>query len=213
VLALREIDESQGKLAGRYLARAGILVGLFLANVSVVFLSSQNPGGLDGLLRTMEWAGKLDYSTERKTTPAVERPSAAWGRVKDAADLLLYNVLEDAHLIFLSRDTGEAIKESSEQRRKALGYLRSSEAVAFLLGRMPKASKDERAAPPPPLEVPEFEENDDLKEVSGGWEEFTVDVVLRGQPRKLVVRYKVEDASLLIAAGAARQHRFEALET
>src|SRR5439155_924587 len=64
VLALRGIKRAAEPLGGRNLARAGLILGGVFTLLSVAAFLSMERFGLDGLLRSLEMAGRIEYSND-----------------------------------------------------------------------------------------------------------------------------------------------------
>src|SRR5262245_23364569 len=116
--ALRSIRKHPDRLAGRGYALTGIVFGFLFSIISGLALLAPHMLGIDFLLRSVDWAGKLDYSGELEVKTDrgffITRPTASWGlyrgqpetdpekpqaAVLHSDQIILVNVVEDAHAI------------------------------------------------------------------------------------------------------------------
>lgn len=219
-LALRCIRKHPDRLAGRSYALAGIVLGFVFSIVSGLALLAPHLLGLDFLLRSADWAGKLDYSgpLEVKTDRGffITRPTASWGlyRGQPEADpeklqailhsdqVILVNVVEDAHAIAYLMVKTQLGEEQDSDRKTALDSFARSELLR-LLGRR------RRGAAAVPVEVVSSKMTaDDGREV----QELVVDVQPGKQPRSFMMRViRGGDDIFVIAAGTGKS-RFADLE-
>lgn len=208
---------------GRSFARAAVFLGVTGLGVTSTALFFLDRLGIDGWLRTAEWAGKLDYGVETiqgedplqvlvkrgDTLPMVHlrRPSSFWGRMGLPAnpevlpdDLILYQVAEDAHISCLLRSL-DLENDLDTCRREGLRHFLNSQLVAFLSGKRTRS-------PDGPMPDPKK-----LKQLPGTEiQEFRIDLVLGGRSRTFLLRIHRHRSFLVVLAGGARTNRFEELE-
>jgi hypothetical protein len=203
--ALRQIAREPERYGGLNFARAGMIAGGVFTLVTLAVLLSTEAFGVDSLLREFRYAADLDYKTElggqfkiqqsnRDHDYAIQRPSAAWGKLKakgEDTDLLtLVNVREDAHLVCLSmiEPDEEAALDKAAERFRASGL--------FKLLNRPEAK-----APTPEAEPKKVPENKN---------ELILDVRMGNYDRTFLLRVvKVQKGGdiFLLAAGT-RKGRF-----
>lgn len=219
VLAQRHIRRRPEEIGGRRLAKAGIILGSVFTLVTLVMLCTTDFLRLDGLVRTVEWAGQMDYTPDEwqavsqtdgidaGRSAQIKRPSASWGRLtykrKDAPqadNLVLANLWEDAYIICLTKwvepgQTLESCRQEGQQR------LLQSELFTRILGRTHANS--------PPLTG----QDRDRKQLPGTeTQEFLLDIRLGGVDRTFLVRVLRDGTWLTIVAGGTRQSRFARLQ-
>lgn len=228
VLALMQIKKSEGKLEGRKLALAGVVLGVGFTLASAALLFLRGPFGISQSLRGLEWAGRLDYPVGDsivKQTPLKDHPISmgrppGFGQVilkdYDATtpdDILLYNPWEDAYLVLLAHYPDVWPDNLIDG---ALSRLEQSDMMRMLLlGRLPKKGEGRDAA----LQalIPEGfgkkPHNYEGKTYSGiSWSIYHFDNELNGRERTFLVYFaKLENTVLLVAAGVTRKERFERL--
>lgn len=214
-VALGQIERSEGKLAGRRLALAGLAVGLGFAALMGLLLVLRLPANVSGFLRAVEWAGRLDYSRTSidKLIPQTPR---AWGKLSIKAsdadrrdDLLLYNPFEDSHFVMLKLVIDDRnLRDDTGRRQAALRALEDSDLVRVLLGQPPGRDGDGLHRPKPPsfTEVKETDYKD-----TGGWTQFYFSIRLGSQERTLLVRYKMLDEKFCVLCGVTRDSDFARL--
>jgi len=239
--AIREIEHSDGKLGGRQIARAGLILGIAFSLLTGFLLFLKTPFGIDGFLRMVEWAGKLDHSAAESVTQKTPKhqhpisivPPHGFGRalLKDPNalkrdDILLYSPSEDAYLVCLAHyPTDDAeLRDPTDRLKTALRLLEQSDMVQMTLEhRVPEKGRavDGRTAP----EVPtfyrdasqegnpprQFDEDKEETHADTRWGICRFDVPLDKRMRTFLVYYTQVDNMLLVAAGVTRKERFTAL--
>lgn len=208
---------------GSSLARAAVGIGVAGIVTTLAAMFFLDRLGIDGWLRTVEWAGKLDYGVETKpgedplkvlvkrgdTMPMVHllRPSSFWGRLTLRTepevlpdDLILYQVAEDAHISCLLRSL-DVENDLDTCRREGLRHFLNSQLISFLSGKKTRS-------PDGPMPDPK-----ELKQLPGTEiQEFRIDLVLGGRSRTFLLRVHRHRSFLVILAGGARTNRFEDIE-
>lgn len=221
-LALRDIQHAPKPLGGKNLARAGMILGGIFTLITGLALIFSERIGLDGyLLRCLELAGRLEYSSEQlvirpdssSANFSISRPSFAWGKFKgpsntpvvdtpDAFELGLVNVKDDAHIICLVKEFEIPQKH---YRESGLGMLRNSRLLK-LLARVPEKSADT-------VQKLDSGVHDDIRQVGeSDIEEFHLDARLAGIDRTFLIRVQREGPKIYVVAGGARKNRFAKIE-
>jgi hypothetical protein len=218
-LALRAIERSPQPLGGKYLARAGLIMGGVFMLLTVAAFFTMERFGLDGLLRSLELAGSIEYGdvmTLHTNSPtgggfAMERPSLAWGKLKSSntaapdggdnlQDLTLFNVWEDAQIVCLGKWFDRKMPLET-CRQEGLAMFQNCRLVK-MLARVPQQ------APPPPV--------GDMRELrqlaDSDIQEFYLDLRLGGIDRTFLVRVLRDGSQIYVVAGGARKKRFGKLE-
>src|SRR5207244_6915712 len=121
-LGLRAIGRSGERLEGRRLAKVGMGLGLFFGVLSVAAFFWGDWIGLDGVVRGLEWADKLDYTGDIKILQeqtqgrgfSLDRPTLHWGRFtgttttgSQQGDLLVLVHLRDDAFIIIQEGMAE----------------------------------------------------------------------------------------------------------
>lgn len=239
IWAVGEIDRSRGKLGGLGLAKAGVLLGVALSILTLTLILFQGSLGLDGTLRALRWAGRLDFAGPgeiEKSLPrghvSMKRP-AGFGLVEmkdpDALrrdDLVMYNPREDAYLVFLIYPDGSPVIGDGDGQfmtkfQAALRMLKESDTYRMLLtGQLPLPRK---AGGPPPEELPDLFPDPELnperfdpktdQTVNRDFDLF--DITVGKQEWTFLVYYFQDgpgEAPFQVAAAITPKERFEALE-
>lgn len=215
-LALGQIARAPEPLGGRRFALAGIAVGVVFTLLTFTALTATELLGLDGLLRTFEWAGKIDYQGELTVSideragidkikvASIQRPSLSWGKAQYTREehelLALVNVWDDAHILVLTKDLTrpeslEVCREEGQQR-----FL-DSELVKTILGRS-------RGKSPGPTGT-----DRDRKQLPGTEiQEFYFDTRLAGIDRTFLIHVHREGSKIMVVAGGTRKNRFQRLQ-
>ena len=217
VMALAHIKRLPEEIGGRRFAQAGIGLGIAFTLLTLVALWTTELFRLDGVLRTIEWAGKIEYPAEDIISTgddvgrsgSIQRPTPGWAKLRridantpreKADDLILVNLWEDAHIVCLTKwlEPGqplEACRQEGQQR-----FLQS-ELVTRILGRTAPNS------PPPAAQDRE------RKQLPGTeTQEFVLDLRLAGVERTFLVRVLRDGARINIVAGGTRRSRFARLQ-
>jgi hypothetical protein len=224
VVALRSIARHKDRLAGRNLARAGIVLGTILTAVSVAFYVKGDLFGLDGLLRQPEWAGRLDYSGPLELSSefgfSLKRPTAQWGLYRPREErpgpagaaparrdeIALVNVHEGAYIIAFGFSKGPLADDKDTSRDDALNRFLKTELIRRL--------RRKRTGELPPHQV----QSNKVLPAEGGreTEEVIVDVRLGRQERTFLLRIIRRGdglgGDLYVVAIGTQKSRFPALE-
>lgn len=220
-LAKARIQRAPDKLAGEGLAQAGIILGFGFSVLTAILLFI-SPFGIDGPLRAMQWAGRLDYSAGDRAKQKTEQAElamykpAGFGEVRSPDPLsqdgiLLYNVTEDAYITCFTSPPQE------EKLQAALKLLSESDVLRMiLLRRVP--DKASRSNPALQKLLPTFPDpGDDVvgKTISNvGWDSWEVDIVLAGRTRTVLVYWaQPAESPLIVAAAVARKERYAGLKS
>lgn len=216
-LALRQIERAPHALGGRRLARAGMILGGVFTILTVAACFTMERFGLDGLLRTLELSGNIEYGPEPRLNSSgqdvgfrIDRPGAAWGRLKasntaslrgreSVQEMVLFSVWDDAQIVCLANSVDPRLPLEA-CRQEGLDLLRNSRLVRFLARLRP-----EDPAPP----VGDFR---DLKELASEKQEFYIDMRLAGVERTFLVQVVRQGSRLGVVAGGSRKKRFTSLE-
>lgn len=208
LLGLRQIDKNPESVGGRGLAKAGIGLGLGLGLLSGVGYLTSDFLGLAGLLREVEWAGKVDYAGPLAVAGkgfSLSRPSGAWGQLRKGLvpgstsqeDLVLVNIREDAHalcsVLELQRpeDMAQAQKDALERLRSLLIAVLGPETGTF-------KETSSKVLPAP--------EGKDKSEV-------VVEGSFAGRPRTFLVHvFRVQSDKVFVIAAGVRTSRYERLQ-
>lgn len=216
-LALKQIARSPEPLGGRRLAQAGMILGGAFTVVTLGLLWFAEYLPLRGVLRTIEWAGKLQYPDDL-TVPfsrggedfgerfTVKRPTRRWGKVSSDVyknpnaevtdDMVLVNPWEDAYVVCLTKNLDAALdKEARENEAK--DRFEQSQLVKEILGRGQK----------PATKILE-----PRKSLNGEDSELLFEVELAGVSRLFLVHVLKDGAKIRVIAGGVRKHRFTRLE-
>jgi uncharacterized protein DUF4190 len=214
-LALRQIRRQPDLLTGKRFALAGMVLGALLTAVSVVAYLKTDLFGLDRLLRSPMWAGKLDYSEAEIASGAIllKRPNERWGhyRPRDTQDnlgqptrpefVILVDLRDDAHAIAFSFPKGEMPDNFEDYRNAAIPKFLQSELVRLLI---PKRSS-----------LPEWTDRD-RKEIPGEngrrEEALLLDVRLGKYERTFLMRFFPSGEEIYVVAAGTRKNRFRAME-
>jgi hypothetical protein len=217
VVGLGQIRRAPAQIGGRRFAQAGIVLGIGFTLLTLLALSTTELVRLDGLLRTVEWAGKYEETSDeveiRKSggfdgpSGTIRRPSPAWVRLiskdpnkQNTDDLILVNLWEDAYIVCLNKwldpgQTLEACRLEGQQR-----FLQS-DLVTKILGRT--------SADSPPLTG----QDRDRKQLPGTeTQEFLFEIRLGGVDRTFLIRVLRDGTRLNIIAGGTRKNRFARLQ-
>ena len=218
ILALRRIRQAGAPVGGKRFAQAGIALGVGFTLITLAALWTCDFLKVDGLLRTIESAGTIEYAPRDEVpielsggfdarSGTITRPSAAWGRLtyKDpnkekTDDLVLVNLREDAYIICLSKwlepgQTLESCRQEGEQR-----FLQS-DLVTKTLGRT-------SAATPPPA----GQDRQGQQLPGSDTQEFLYDIRLGGHDWTFVIRVLRDGTRLNVVAGGTRTNRFARLQ-
>ena len=207
-IGLREINSNPESVGGRSLAKAGIGLGIGLGFISLLGLLTPGFFGLAGLLREVEWAGKVDYAGALKVAGkgfTLTRPSGTWGllRKNPAAgstaqeDLVLVSVREDAYALASAIDLPRP-EDMAKCQEDAVARLRSI--LTAVLGPEGSAAKVTASKV---LPAPEGKEKS----------EAIVEGMFAGRPRTFLVHvFKVQPDKIFVIAAGARSNRFERLQ-
>jgi hypothetical protein len=218
-LALAQIRRAKGEIGGMRFARAGIALGSAFTLVTAALLWSTELLRVDGWLRVIESAGKIDYDLSDEISiqksggfdggsGTIRRPTRAWGRLPNndpnilkPDDLVLVNLWEDAYILCLTRidAAGQTLEEC---RQEGLKSFLESNLITRILGRItddaPPTGKerDKRDSPNP---------NDESV--------FVFDVRLRSVDWTFLIRVRrVDNNRLTVVAAGTRKSRFDRLE-
>ena len=212
-LAYRQITQNPSSgVGGIRVAKAGMILGGVFTVVGLGAFLSRDLLGLDGLLREIDWAGKLEfppelnYQKERfedRQRISISRPSAAWGVLKtlptgakSSDNLMLVDARDDAQILCLSENF-DPQDDLAGLRSKAIDSFRGSELVK-LIGRL----AEDPAAPLKERNInPIGGENTRIQE-------FLIDATLGGIERTFLFRVLPDGSRLSIIVGGARKHRF-----
>lgn len=211
-LALKQIARRPGKLEGTPIAKAGMIVGGVGLVLTLAALLSPVVFGIDRFLREMAMGPFLTYPTDDRIEAGdvtMNRPGGGWGQFKTPNTpgnlagnaLILYNVHADAYI-------GCQIVEVD-------GGLKNDELEKKVLEQVFKSELIDRAGR---LKAREFAGDWSIAErkaLGNKTQELTVDLVLAGIPRRLLIRYTTppdQAKSSLILVGCARANTYPALE-
>jgi len=219
VVALNRLRDGRERAGGRRFALAGVALGAAGTLVTGAMLAWPDLVRVDGWLRAIEWAGKIEYNLDDPISinsgsgndapdrpPTIQRPSPAWGQStyrkpdtkhEESDDLLLVNPWDDAYLVCLNMPSQEPRDWKLEGKQRFLG----SELVRGILGRMTADS-------PPPVE----KERESKKPSSPDVQECILDIRLGGIDRTFLVRILRAGERLIILAAGTRTSRFERLQ-
>lgn len=219
VIALGQIRRTPAEIGGRRFAQAGIVVGGIFTLLTLVVLWSGDLLRIDGYIRTIEWAGKIEYpagekvaiipdDVDRSREPTIDRPSAAWAKLTHKApdsnvvdDLVLVNLWEDAYIVCLTKKDIDPQIKLDDYRPEGRDRFLQSDLVRKILGRVGLNS--------PPLEG---KERDGGRQIQGTEiHEFILDVRLAGIDRTFLIRVLREGTQLKVLAAGTRQSRFARL--
>jgi hypothetical protein len=214
-IAYRRIPKQPG-VAGQPYAKAGMIVGGVFTVLALIAYNLSDLAGLDSLLRRYVWAGKLSFPAELAVVKAtslrsytLRRPSSRWGVVElppsagPADRVMLVDVKNDAHILWLFYDAMHPEEDAFNQRAKALDLFRRS-ALVQMIGKLPP-EPEEPEAPEQGFKERDVQEND--KEQT-----FFFDIPLGGVQRTFLFRLVPDVGHLNIVVGGARTQRFEALK-
>jgi hypothetical protein len=176
---------------------------------------------VDGLLRAIEWAGKIEYTRHELIaitqsdgldlgqSSSIVRPSPAWGRStftksetpkERAHDLVLVNPWEDAYIICLTQWLEGQVQTLEECRQEGQQKFLQSEFVTRVLGR--SAS-----------DTPPAGQDRERKQLPGtSTQEFLFDIRLGGVDRTFLIRVLRDGNRLYVIAGGTRKNRFPRLQ-
>lgn len=215
-VAFRRIPKQPG-VAGQSYAKAGMVLGGVFTVLALVAYNLSDLGGLDSLLRRYVWGGKLTFPPElavvKSTTLrsyVLRRPSQRWGVVElppsasPADRVMLVDVKNDAHVLWLFFDAMHPEEDAFNQRAKALDLFRRS-ALVEMIGKLPSEPEEGGDGPSDGFKERDVEEGD--KEQT-----FLFDIPLGGVQRTFWFRLVPDVGHLNIVIGGARTGRFEALK-
>jgi hypothetical protein len=218
-VSLSQIRRAPALIGGKRFAQAGMALGIIFTLVTLAALWSTEFIRLDGLLRVLEWAGKVKYppndivaigrsdGLDPGRAASINRPSSAWGQLtfkasdqQNTDDLVLVNLWEDAYIVCLNKwlDAGKTLENCRQEGQQR--FLQS-DLVTKILGRT-KAS-----APPP-----EGQDRERKQLPGTETQEFIIDVRLGGVDRTFLVRVLRDGNRLYVAAGGTRKGRFARLQ-
>jgi len=219
VLGLHHIRRAPVRVGGKRFAQAGIILGSVFTLVTLIALATTEFLRLDGLVRVIEWAGKVKYTPDEVIfidrnhgfdlggAASIHRPSPSWGQLtfrqfdkQNTDDLVLVNLWEDAYIICLNKwlEGGQTLEDCRQEGQQR--FLQS-DLVTRILGRM--------RADSPPLAGQERES----KQLPGtDTQELVLDLRLGGISRTFLVRILRHGNWLHIVAGGTRRNRFARLE-
>jgi hypothetical protein len=217
LIAMRQIARAPQRLAGRGLAKAGVGLGLAFSVVSVAAFFWADWIGLDGLVRGLEWAHKIDYSGPLRDTQddfrgggfSLSRPSARWGKFGqpnttsgDKEDRVVFvHLREDAYI--LVREGGTNGQDALETCRFTAEEMLMASPLLRRLGKL----GHQDAFPKLNEKAGSYKQIPDTEIL-----EIQLDVVLGGIPRTMLVRIQRMGNRLFVVAGLTRTHRFARLE-
>lgn len=211
VLALRRLPFSREPLGGRRFVVAGLVLSGVFTVFTLANLATTKILGIDGLLRSLEWAGRIDYGGDLVVNNkgrgdfgiqlSIRRPSSSWGRMvntnadnQKADDLVLLNPWEDAQIVCLSMKVNK--QDGQDLSQEGLQCFLDSDLARNILGVSPNLS-------PPPVGKP-GDGNDA--------QELTVDFRARGIDRTFLLQVQGEGARIMVVAGGTRKSRFARLQ-
>lgn len=214
VVALRQIARKPDQLTGRRFALAGMGAGVLLTAVSLFAYLKTDLFGLDRLLRSPMWAGKLDYNESLEIaagTIIVKRPNHHWGhyRPRETQDnfgqptrsefVILVNLKDDAHAIAFSFPKGQLPDNMEDYRKAAIPKFLHSELIRLLT---PKRGADS---------LPEHSYRE-IKEIpfenGKSKEDLLLDVRLGRHERTFLVRYFASGDEIYVLAVGTRKKSF-----
>ena len=211
-VALRQIRRQPDLLTGKRFALAGMGAGAVLTAVSLFAYLKTDLFGLDRLLRTPMWAGKIDYSETEIASGGIilKRPNPHWGhyRPKETHDdfgqptrsdfVILVNLKDDAHAIGLTFPKGQ-LPDNFEEA--VIAKLLRSDLFRLL---SPKRSS-----------LPEHSESErkQIAMENGRKEDLFMNVHLGSHERTFWVRYFQSGDEVYVVAAGTRKNRFRSLET
>ncbi len=219
-LALMELRRSPG-VGGRRFAKLGIALGAIFTIATLAVLWTGDLLRLDGFLRTVEWAGKLEYSTDdlilldpggafdRGGSASIRRPTSAWARLifrdpnteRDKSDdLVLVDLWEDAYIVCLTKwiEPGLTLENCRQEGQQRFFQ---SELLTKILSRTGSKS------------LPLAGQERERKQLPGTeTQEFVIDLRLGGVDRTFLVRVLRDGTRLNIVAGGTRKSRFARLQ-
>jgi hypothetical protein len=211
-VAYRRIPKQPG-VTGQSYAKAGVIVGGVCTVLALVAYNLGDLAGLDSLLRRYTWAGKLSFPSELAVVKAttlrsyvLRRPSARWGVVElppsagPADRVMLVDVKNDAHILWLFFDAMHPEEDAFNQRAKALDLFRRS-ALVQMIGKLPPEPEEPEGG----FKERDVQEND--KEQT-----FLFDIPLGGVRRTFLFRLIPDVGHLNIVIGGARTQRFAGLK-
>jgi hypothetical protein len=230
VIGLRHIARSPTEVGGRRFALAAIILGGVFLLLGVGGHLSPEILGIDGLFREIEWAKKLNYSSEAQETAqespnnqykfTIERPNGSWAvlshtgvpvaaasedeSVKTA--LVLVQPWDEAFISCATLPSWDPKESAEDMLERAVAAFLKSE-VILVQGQFP-ATKSPRLTPtvrgskvrPSPKSVVD--------------QETLIDVNLGGYPRTFLLRVlKVQGQfKIHMVAAGTRSSRFSRLE-
>lgn len=213
---LRSISRSGERLEGRRLAKVGIALGLVFSLLGAAAFFWADWIGLDGVVRGLEWADKLDYAGDlhikHEETQgqgfSLDKPNGQWARFTGASaasgsggDLLVLVHFRDDAYVLVQKGNADFRDDLKECGFKALEQLTES---PFLrrLGRLKPADK-----------FPDLGKPSAYKEVENADKlEIQLDTKLAGIPRTLMMRVQRVGGQLFVVTCLTRKHRFDRLE-
>lgn len=235
--AIRKIDLSKGKLGGRNIALSGVIAGGSLTVITLALLFLRGPFGIDGFMRSIEWAGTLDYSTGSTVSQkagagvdalflTMDRPSR-FGRVHlrnpddlKRDDILLYSPNDDAYIVVLSHITkdDEELKDTSDEVKKATRMLEQSDMVRMLAtGRIPHQDRTKESIQVPTFFRTDYEHHKRPTRDGQPWDIFPLNISLgrRNQEYTFLIYFThlKDKGVLLVTAAAAPKSQFQALDS
>jgi hypothetical protein len=220
LLGLRQIARSPEPLGGRRLALAGAVLGGFFTVFTLGLLLFAEVLPLGGILRALEWAGKLEYPDTLKVTHdrggvdlgekiMIDRPSRSWGKMparykrpdaEQVDDLLLVNPWHDAYIVCITKHM-DVPGEKEARESEAKDRFERSELITMLDSRPDKRQ---------PLES---KLRDEKKNINAEDTEMVLDIKVGGIERTFLIHVLKDGGRIRIVAGGTRKQRFPRLES
>ncbi|MCI0742158.1 MAG: DUF4190 domain-containing protein [Gemmataceae bacterium] len=220
MLALGRIARAKEPLGGRSFALAGVVLGGAGAVLSAALLYFPEWVAVDGLLRSLEMAGKIDYRRTEESISfnrgghdldkgiSIRPPSPSWGKLpflhRGTEDMehALVDVWEDAYILCLSKPMLR-VEPLETCREEGMQYFYKSRLIREILGRQ---KPDD-----PPLSG-QIHENS-LKQLPGTEiQELLLDITMGGRERTFLMRIHRDGSMLSVIAAGTRKSRFQRLE-
>lgn len=216
-VSLRQQERFPAKVGGKNYAWSGIILGGCFFVLSLGALWSAEVFGIDGLMREIEWASKVDYPPDlvvKGNDFSVTRANESWGILKHVGreiseeaqsdDRILVRPRVDAQVGCMTIEVHER-EEPDVHLERALQRFLNSELVALLGNFQGKA----------PKLTPEARDKKKIEGPKGAMiQEMTVDLKLGGYPRTFLFRViKVDHLfKINVIVGGTRRQRFARLE-